>query len=670
MKTSANYSISKIYDGDKTFIIWGISSSNTSTPTTWTYSEPNPQSNVFIWRKEGHGLDEASACWGNPICITGNKGDKGNTGDPGPEGETGKLSIEFSNNTITVKPLQNIGFIKANGMIINILTTNKNLTSNGEGLISCNYNNPSNCIISFGRIAIDTDNNLLQFVDYNTNSLIFYINENSLSERNIFIGKFYVNNNIIINAEVLNPINVYDYAGEKLIKIISNNSTNPTELEQWAKALKIDSFIENLAAANFFVNRLFANKIKLTSNGAIYSNYFTDNGTVNASSNADHGVYIGSDGLVKMWQAYLSGITLDNGSFISNEFSTQKSGGNNVNISETISTSSYDIGYSSNFFQEIENKKVELITSGLSGSIHGEYKGVPFTSVYYEGLGKSSMRFITLEDGVLHLGEVNLFEDYRTGNLLYDTVKSTDSCFATYNTWNTSSIVMEGRQANSLIATLKGLIPNNTACNFTGSYTIDKIGTSNDFSGENGKVIVGNSSVSFFNTNNVLVGAFTDYDILQDGTSIVLAVDAILAGITTMHITPFSNEDYDVGQSDKKFKNGYFGSVYSNNLYSDNLYIGNNRIDGIITKTSSGTEWYIKFSNGFTIRGGYVSGSSGLRTISLSPPMETSSYTVMTTVTNVSSDVSYSFPTSNLNASYFKVYQSQGRAFRWLVMGF
>ena len=235
-------------------------------------------------------------------------------------------------------------------MIINIPIINKTLTSNGEGLISCNYNNPSNCIISFGRIAIDTDNNLLQFVDYNTNSLIFYINENSLSERNIFIGKFYVNNNIIINAEVLNPINVYDYCGEKLIKIISNNSTNPTELEQWAKALKIDSFIENLAAANFFVNRLFANQIKLIQGGVIHSDLYAADGSINTTSTSDKGIYIGADGLVKLWKAYLEGVTLTSGSFISDEFSTQKAGNNPTTIIKSITSNDYTHSRTSIFF--------------------------------------------------------------------------------------------------------------------------------------------------------------------------------------------------------------------------------------------------------------------------------------------------------------------------------
>ena len=83
MKTSASYSISKLYDGDKTFVLWGVSNSNILIPEIWSNSEPIPQANLFIWRKEGHGLEEASVIWGNPVCLTGSKG------DPGPQGPAG-----------------------------------------------------------------------------------------------------------------------------------------------------------------------------------------------------------------------------------------------------------------------------------------------------------------------------------------------------------------------------------------------------------------------------------------------------------------------------------------------------------------------------------------------------------------------------------------------------
>ena len=280
MKTNANYSISNIYDGDKTFILWGISSSNSSLPTTWTYSEPTPQRIVLIWGKEGHGLDEGSASWGNPVWITGNKGDKGNTGEPGPEVETGKLSIEFSNNTITIKPLQNIGFIKSNGMQLIIPETIKALTNNGEGFVLCNFNDPINCIIKFVRISINTDNNDLLLTDFNTNETVLYVNNNNLSQRYLLIGKFFIENSIIINAEIINPIHPFYYFSQFFLSIISKNSSNSETLTQWLKAFKIDSFIENLAAVNFFVKSIFAQQINIDSTGYIQSIGFDpDNNT-------------------------------------------------------------------------------------------------------------------------------------------------------------------------------------------------------------------------------------------------------------------------------------------------------------------------------------------------------------------------------------------------------
>ena len=93
MKTSASYTILKVYDGDQTFVKWGTSSNNTTVPSSFVDTEPTPQANVFIWRKEGHGLSVASATWGNPVCVTGatgTQGEQGIQGIRGPDGADGQ----------------------------------------------------------------------------------------------------------------------------------------------------------------------------------------------------------------------------------------------------------------------------------------------------------------------------------------------------------------------------------------------------------------------------------------------------------------------------------------------------------------------------------------------------------------------------------------------------
>ena len=54
----------------------------------------NPQAaiDIFIWRKEGHGLTVDDAVWGTPICLTGDRGTPGQPGekDRADRGETGK----------------------------------------------------------------------------------------------------------------------------------------------------------------------------------------------------------------------------------------------------------------------------------------------------------------------------------------------------------------------------------------------------------------------------------------------------------------------------------------------------------------------------------------------------------------------------------------------------
>jgi len=120
MKTSANYTITEVYDGQQIFVKWGTSSSNTSVPSTFSDDEPTPQANIFIWRKEGIGLTEEDAEWGSAVCMTGAKGSTGNTGAKGDTGATGA----------TGESAYAISLTTPDGSVF---------TNNGRGVISTNY---------------------------------------------------------------------------------------------------------------------------------------------------------------------------------------------------------------------------------------------------------------------------------------------------------------------------------------------------------------------------------------------------------------------------------------------------------------------------------------------------------------------------------------------------
>ena len=91
---------------------------------------------------------------------------------------------------------------------------------------------------------------------------------------------------------------------------------------------------------------------------------------------------------------------------------------------------------------------------------------------------------------------------------------------------------------------------------------------------------------------------------------------------------------------------------------------------GLLNSHHFGSEWYVKFSNGFWIRGGFVYGGTSSFTVSLSPPMASVTYSVLTSTTNYS-NLTYEWSTTDLTTSSFKIYRKYSdRDIRWIVMGY
>ena len=96
MKASSSITISHINDGLTTFYQYAKNTSNTTIPSSgWSTTVPVSEAGKFIWRREGYGLIVGDvSVWGNEVCLTGAKGDKGEQGPQGligPQGNVGPV---------------------------------------------------------------------------------------------------------------------------------------------------------------------------------------------------------------------------------------------------------------------------------------------------------------------------------------------------------------------------------------------------------------------------------------------------------------------------------------------------------------------------------------------------------------------------------------------------
>lgn len=71
-----------------------LSTSNTTTTGgTWTKDAPTPQAGKYIWLRDVYVTNKGDKTYGNPVCITGAKGDKGERGLQGLQGEKGEQGV-------------------------------------------------------------------------------------------------------------------------------------------------------------------------------------------------------------------------------------------------------------------------------------------------------------------------------------------------------------------------------------------------------------------------------------------------------------------------------------------------------------------------------------------------------------------------------------------------
>lgn len=89
-------STSTILDGSikETYNEFYLSDSNTSaTGGAWSTNAPAPQAGKYIWLRDVYVTNKGDKTYGNPVCITGAKGDKGERGLQGLQGEKGEQGV-------------------------------------------------------------------------------------------------------------------------------------------------------------------------------------------------------------------------------------------------------------------------------------------------------------------------------------------------------------------------------------------------------------------------------------------------------------------------------------------------------------------------------------------------------------------------------------------------
>lgn len=89
-------STTTVVDGSikETYNEFYLSASNTTTTEgTWDKTAPAPQAGKYIWLRDVYVTNKGDKTYGNPVCITGAKGDKGDRGLQGLQGEKGEQGV-------------------------------------------------------------------------------------------------------------------------------------------------------------------------------------------------------------------------------------------------------------------------------------------------------------------------------------------------------------------------------------------------------------------------------------------------------------------------------------------------------------------------------------------------------------------------------------------------
>lgn len=617
MLASASFTIVDISDGFTKFYQYVKTTSNTTAPTTgWSADMPASEAGKFIWSREGYALTykEVSA-WGNAMCLTGATGGKGDPGVPGLPGSPGVDAQSFQ---IVASPptfaLSSRGIV-AEAKTISLYCVKSNIPENAavtwssiDLTIATKTGNSISVIvpkgfasseISISCVVVGFPKQTLKIMGVKAgDSLPIYLGV--LTDSDPAIADFYtlVGGKFIPGDFFLYQTNQGNYP--KWYDGVSWNAvdkTTPNYSQICSTVLgdslkhsntilsmsAIYSFIQTLIANDAFIGFLESNFIEVKR--AIYAKYSKE-GMPPAS---EYGFHLDANGKFQAKSATLQEASVT-GNFTSEEFSTQKANGSGAHL--VISITSADFTHAcvlSEFIEPIMDKVTKvgtIITSNgyyayHEANITGNIGGNPFSRIMFYNVSPKciSARVIaTLSGGTLSIAiECNGDPGYAIGS---DNV--TSGYEASYSDGWKCKPVPQYALFESMYNAIAVELPLNTTCKFTGLVTIKHItkstsfghpyyptsaGSINILNTDGGKILVSEEKIVFYSLADEYVGEVDRNSAVVSGTSMDINVESAIRGIKTMNISPTTGETYDIGASNKPFRNGHFIKVEATQVW-------------------------------------------------------------------------------------------------------
>lgn len=219
--------------------------------------------------------------------------------------EKGELVIKWSSNSITIKSLDNRGFISYNNNRVYIPGIHKTFSKSGNGVIIANISTGE---IKFCRMKLGTTtyNNqsvdTIDFCDFETDSLIINKHSSLTDFSYIKIGQFKINSSLLVETAILDSIeSLSAYLMKSFMDILKNQAITQDNFEKWLNALDLKNFYETLIASSLFANVFIANRAQIMDRIKISADNIE--GTLN-DENIDkerffRGLALNSDGSIK-----------------------------------------------------------------------------------------------------------------------------------------------------------------------------------------------------------------------------------------------------------------------------------------------------------------------------------------------------------------------------------
>jgi hypothetical protein len=138
------------------------------------------------------------------------------------------------------------------------------------------------------------------------------------------------------NGTTYNSGYAYTYNGSRWVEMDLTNSDNAkkaldlfgsltsggTQIASSNSSASMWTWAKNLVAQNAVIENLFSQNITVLDNGSIHSDYYNDDGTVNPSSSATNGFWLGADGTMKCYSATAESLNITGDSTFHGQLTT------------------------------------------------------------------------------------------------------------------------------------------------------------------------------------------------------------------------------------------------------------------------------------------------------------------------------------------------------------